>query len=256
MIAQPSALSSYPPPKPQESYSTTFADCNTCTASLFILYSWDRQPYVYRLNESDPNGPLGISPQTQTLRKNMIINLHFTKPSCGSIAVDFDDETSQFNVTENVLLYGGVKCFDGMDRQVWNNLIVAPGVNPNAGPSCFHALSSVRNLSSAHTHFFENTCVFFQTGDYPYRCGAGPAPFYNKTYHVDVHSNHFLYPNATQQPSWSDACKCWPSPDKAPPCPFKTFSDWQRYGHDRNSTISLQYSNQAILGQARSLLGL
>lgn len=98
------------------------------------------------------------------------------------------------------------------------------------------------------------SCVL-QPGDYPYNCGAGPSPFYNRTYHVDVHDNRFYYPNASNEPEWKAACGCWPGPKTgAPSCPFKTFADWQRYGHDKGSIISLQRSNQAIVAQARGLL--
>ena len=54
--------------------------------------SWDRQPYVYRINESDPlwevgegkeTIPLGISPQTSSLERNLIINFNFYGPQCG-----------------------------------------------------------------------------------------------------------------------------------------------------------------------------
>ena len=73
--------------------------------------------YVYRLDEDDMDGSkLGISPQTQTISNNLVFNFNFHGQSCGSIAIDFDDETSQMNVTENVLVYGAIKTFDGMDR--------------------------------------------------------------------------------------------------------------------------------------------
>ena len=53
------------------------------------------------------------------IANNFIFNFNFHGQSCGLINIDFDDETSQMNVTRNLLVYGGVKCFDGMDRQVW-----------------------------------------------------------------------------------------------------------------------------------------
>jgi len=223
--------------------------------------SWDRQPYVYRLNEDevDGKGLLAISPQTQVITKNMVFNVYFHGQSCGSINIDFDDETSQMNVTENVLVYGGAKAFDGMDRHFSNNLIVYPKAAKSAGPACFHALSSTRNLSSQHTHFFDNTCVLFPN-DYPYNCGAGPAPFFNTSYHVDVHSNKFIFPNATAAEAtgvWRGACACWPNPAvHGVPCPFHNFSDWQHYGHDVGSTVATELSNTKMLSQARGLLGL
>lgn len=134
--------------------------------------SWDRQPYIYRVDEnaSGANSLLAISPQTQVLHKNVVLNFNFKEGvQCGSIAIDFDDESSQYNVTSNVLLYGGVKCFDGMDRHVFNNLVVYPFASPMAGSACFHALSSSRNRSSEHTHFVNNHCVLRPT-DYPSVC--------------------------------------------------------------------------------------
>ena len=99
---------------------------------------------------------LQISPQTSTIANNLIFNANFHGQSCGSIAVDFDDETSQMNVTANVLVYGAVKTFDGMDRSISENLILFAGgtAQHQATPCCLAALQSSRNLSSAHTHFW------------------------------------------------------------------------------------------------------
>jgi hypothetical protein len=89
-----------------------------------------------------------------------------------------------------------------------------------------------------------------------YNCGAGPAPFYNKSYHVDVDYNQFSFPNATAEPGWKGACgDCYPGPKTgAPPCPFKTFADWQAAGHDVHSTVQLSLSNNDIVGAANALL--
>ena len=47
---------------------------------------------------------LAISPQTMTINNNLVYNYNFHGQSCGSIAIDFDDETSQMNVSSNVLV--------------------------------------------------------------------------------------------------------------------------------------------------------
>ena len=39
---------------------------------------------------------LRISPETQVLRNNLIFNINFNGPSCGSIGFDLDDESSQY----------------------------------------------------------------------------------------------------------------------------------------------------------------
>ena len=120
---------------------------------------------------------------------------------CGSVALDLDDESSQYHIHHNVLLYGGQKTFDGMDRTIEQNLVVYPFASPVAGSSCFHALNARRNLSSAHTHFVHNHCVL-RPGDFPYDCGAGPAPFFNKTDRVEVNYNTFSFPGSTTDPDW------------------------------------------------------
>jgi hypothetical protein len=214
--------------------------------------SWDRQPYVTRKNESDlsDGAELQISPDVTNIRANMIFNYNFHPhgSSCGSVTVDLDDESSQFNITSNVLLYGGIKNFDGMDRNNSNNLVIYPGVQ---GGGCYDALQANRNISSGHSHFFNNHCVMSH-GHYPYNCGAGPAPFYNETYHIQTHGNIFSYAGADPgYDDWGGACRCWP---KSVPCAVKTFADWQALGHDTGSKIQTELTNTAIIAEARALL--
>ena len=62
-----------------------------CLSNAMIVQSesagWDRQPYIYRLNESqtDGTGELRISPQTQTIANNLIYTVNFNGQACGSI---------------------------------------------------------------------------------------------------------------------------------------------------------------------------
>lgn len=218
--------------------------------------SWDRQPFIFRANESDlATSPslLRISPQPTQVRRNLVFNVNFNGPSCGSVTLDLDDESSQFNITGNVLAYGGIKNFDGMDRNNSGNLIVFPSVK---GAGCYDTLQAGRNVSSAHSHFFDNHCVLAD-GRVPYHCGAGPAPFFNASYHIDVHSNTFSYPAAAAEPSWADMCQCYPSTKTAVPCPFKTFADWQAHGHDAGSKVQVGgLSNAQIMDEARTMLAM
>jgi hypothetical protein len=222
--------------------------------------SWDRQPYVYRADEDDleGKGTLLISPQTQLIANNFMFNVNYHGQSCGSINLDHDDESSQYNDVDNVLVFGGIKFFDGINRSASRNLIIHPAAAKSAGPACFHALSSTRNLSSHFTHFIDNECVA-DAGDFPYNCGAGPAPFYNATDRVDVHGNTFYRLNAATPAAaedWGGACGCWPNPKLAGPCPIHTFTDWQRLGHDLNSTIVTALPNARLLATARTKLGM
>jgi hypothetical protein len=228
--------------------------------------SWDRQPYIYRADEHDnrtapaPDGTprLMISPQTQLIRQNLIFSYNFHGPSCASIALDHDDESSQYEDSRNVLVYGGIKFFDGMDKTASSNLVLFPN-GVMHGFECFHALSSTRNLSSAHSHFVGNQCVM-RPKQTVYNCGAGPSPFYNKSYHVAVANNTFTYPGATADPAeeWGGVCACWPSArtDAPQPCPVRTFQDWQALGLDAGSQITTEWSNDAILADAAALLGM
>jgi hypothetical protein len=184
--------------------------------------------------------------------------MHSIGPSCSSIALDHDDESSQYEDTRNVLVHGGVKFFDGMDRTAYDNLVLFPqGVMH--GFQCLHALTGTLNLSSSHTHFESNHCVMLP-GQNPYNCGVGPAPFYNKTHRVDLHNNTFSWPSNNGSVPWDDlntACLCWPNAKTgAGPCPYTTFQAWQAQGLDTGSKTELSLSNEAIIAEATAMLGL
>ena len=221
--------------------------------------AWDRQPFVYRLDEDNSSSELAISPQTTFFNANLIINFNYHGASCGSIAIDFDDETSQMDVAGNVLVFGAVKTFDGMDRSVSNNLILyAHNANRMATSCCLAALQSTRNVSSAHTHFFNNTCVLPADSNALYECGAGPGPFANRSYRVHTHSNRFFFPDQSELPAneelWG-GCNLWGGSPKHEEGP-RNWSQWQAAGLDAGSTLSLTLSDAAMIAHARSLLGL
>ena len=78
-------------------------------------------------------------------------------------------------VSSNVLVYGAIKTFDGMDRRIWDNLILyAHNANKIATSCCLAALQAKRNVSSDHTWFWDNHCVMPNTSSSVYHCGAGP----------------------------------------------------------------------------------
>ena len=171
--------------------------------------------------------------------------------------LDHDDESSQYNDTDNVLVYGGIKYFDGINRTSTKNLIIMPGLF-GAIRSCLSlpvGLSG-RNLSGHFSHFVDNTCVQPHDG-FPYQCVG--SPFYNKTDRVDVRDNAFYRLNATaaEAHDWSSACGCWPNPKSgAGPCPYKNFSQWQANGHDAGSTIETQLPIERLLSLARIKLAM
>ena len=219
--------------------------------------SWDRQPYVYRIEEDNMQSKLAVSPQTMTIANNLIYNYNFHGQSCGSIAIDFDDETSQMNVSSNVLVFGAIKTFDGMDRRIWDNLILyAHNANKMATSCCLAALQAKRNVSSDHTWFHDNHCVLPAESNSLYECGAGPGPFANASYHIHTWDNHYYFPDQKQVPTdagWG--CNLWEGNPPKPTGP-NNWTAWQAAGLDVGSTLSLDFSNAAILAAAKQRLGL
>ena len=74
--------------------------------------SWDRQPYVVHDQPALPGDEptWRLTPALHQLRGNFILNINFLG-SCDFCfyAIDLDDGSSQYNITGNVLVYGGVK---------------------------------------------------------------------------------------------------------------------------------------------------
>ena len=168
-----------------------------------------------------------------------------------------DDESSQYNDTNNVLVYGGIKFFDGINRSATKNLIIMPGLY-GAIRSCLSLPVGLggRNVSGHYSHFEENACVQPPTG-FPYQCVG--SPFYNETDRVDVRGNTFYRVNATaeQAHEWGQACSCWPNPKSGVgPCPYKNFSQWQAHGHDLGSVIKTELPMARLLTMARAKLGM
>jgi len=104
--------------------------------------------------------------------------------------LDHDDESSQYNDTDNVLVFGGIKYFDGINRSSTKNLIIMPGLfGAIRGCLSLPVGLSGRNLSGHFSHFVDNTCVQPHDG-FPYQCVG--SPFYNKTDRCG-HVSSFLF---------------------------------------------------------------
>jgi hypothetical protein len=168
-----------------------------------------------------------------------------------------DDESSQYNDTDNVLVYGGIKYFDGINRTATKNLVIMPGLY-GAIRGCLSLPVGLggRNFSGHFSHWTDNTCVQPATG-FPYECVG--SPFFNKTDRVDVRDNTFYRINASaeQVEEWGQACRCWP-PAKSGvgPCPYRNFSQWQAAGHDKGSKIETELPMARLLAMARAKLGM
>ena len=83
-----------------------------------------------------------------------------------------------------------------------------------------------------------------------YECGAGPGPFTNKSFHVDTHSNKYYFPDQPTLPTLGGCFGCFKD------CKMQNFSDWQAYGLDVGSTLSLDFSDKQILAAAGRRIGM
>ena len=83
--------------------------------------SWDRQPFLYK----DKTGSSWkLTPEPHQLRGNLCFNTNFRGTTHSGYCFDLDDGSSQYNITGNVMVYGGVKVRDGIERHISGNLFV------------------------------------------------------------------------------------------------------------------------------------
>ena len=82
--------------------------------------SWDRDPLLYTAED----GSLSVTPKTHQLRGNLIFNANFLGATQSGYCIDWDDASSNYNATGNVLVFGGVKLSGGSNRSVSGNLVV------------------------------------------------------------------------------------------------------------------------------------
>jgi hypothetical protein len=64
--------------------------------------------------------------------------------------IDLDDGSSQYRITNNLLLNGGLKLREGYDRRVWNNIVVNNGLHPHVWPARNGDVITRNILFSAH----------------------------------------------------------------------------------------------------------
>eukprot|EP00118_Oscarella_pearsei_P004070 m.16912 g.16912 ORF g.16912 m.16912 type:complete len:817 (+) comp27198_c0_seq1:101-2551(+) len=187
--------------------------------------SWDRQPWLY--SDTDlPSGSLKLSPEMHHLRGNFIFNGNFIGHSNGLYCIDHDDGSSQYNDSGNVLVYGGVKYRDGVNRTVSGNLIV-------------YSLGAAFQVNGFATDMFvENTVVLNGAA---YSCVGKAVPG------VTTKGNRFFTPNDTQLTFDTRGCNV----------KGNTLKEWQAgCDCDQVSTISSNVTTQQILTMAASMLQL
>ena len=88
-----------------------------------------------------------------------------------------------------------------------------------------------------------------------YECGAGPGPFANASYHTHTWDNHYYFPDQKQVPTSAGwGCNLWEGDPPKPAGP-SNWTAWQEAGLDVGSTLSLNFSDTAILAAAKQRLG-
>jgi len=102
-----------------------------------------------------------------------------------------------------------------------------------------------------------NTCVLSNRTQSIYRCGAGPGPFTNASYHVDTRSNHYLFPGLSTLPNVLNGCDgCFKKCPINGSLPTSAFKQWQALGHDVDSDLSLDFDSATMIAAANARLGI
>ena len=209
-----------------------------------MFNSWDRQPLLY----TDESGNVSIVPKTHQLRRNFIFNSNFGQGGTNSgYCVDWDDASSEYNATDNVLIFGGFKLSGGSNRFVSGNLVVdGKLVDPQQAGCCPTPAQQAKVLSVNTTTVFGNTAV--QSKGEFYSCAA-PLP-------IDwwaSHGNRF-YNNTFYTPGSPDL------PFKPSGCGTNgtTLAQWKAHGayFDSGSTISAEITVAQLLALAKRKLGM
>ena len=188
--------------------------------------SWDRQPWLWSKTDM-PGSDLELSPATHQLKNNFIFNTNFLGISHGLYCIDHDDGSSQYNDTGNVLVYGGIKYRDGVNKSASGNLVV-------------YSLGAAFQVNGFLTDsFFDNTVIL--NGGPGYTCVGNAVPG------VTTMENRFFTPSDKNLSFRTSGCKV----------DGTTLKEWQKGCKcDQDSTISSDVTLQEIVSMASELLGL
>ena len=191
-----------------------------------MFNSWDRQPYLYSTVDNDPTSPVAITPMPHQLRNNFCLNKNFATnhQTRSGYCFDFDDGSSQYNSTGNVMYAGGFKVRDGVNRTQVGNLVVAGRV----------ADLQVKGFDS---NVVTNNINIDDSGEF-YNC-VGDA-FAKGS--LAANNQYISPPNAGFKPGCTEACG--------------SLECWQKAGYDAGSTYSAEVTEEQILGWAKGLLSM
>jgi hypothetical protein len=108
-----------------------------------MFNGWDRQPWLYtscKYPDDLPctSGPTQLTPATSKISRNFCLNKNYatTHTTHSGYCIDYDDGSSEYNATDNVLVHGGFKIRDGVNRSHSRNLVVGARL---ADPQAPHA---------------------------------------------------------------------------------------------------------------------
>lgn len=187
--------------------------------------SWDRQPFLYSPTDSGSD-VLCLSPETHRLWGNFIFNKNFIGPARGLYTIDHDDGSSQYDDRGNVLVYGGIKYRDGVNRTATENLVV-------------YSIGAAFQVNGFMTDVFSNNTVILNGAAYTCVGHAFPG--------VTTANNMFYTPNDTSLHFTTGGCNMHED----------TLQQWQQGCKcDQGSTVKSEITVQQILSMAADLLGL
>ena len=243
-------------PRAGVNFNDGFGGGNVMTRNLLFNYvretgdhgpfnSWDRQPFVTKVRDGET---ASLVPAYNEISHNFIIANYYC-----SAPLDHDDGSSYYYDHHNVLVYGGYKNNIGHSKRAENNLFIYPGdAFPKPPqqtlfggfvkrPYClFSNGNSLGALPSGWDEYYtNNTCVF--DGNSIYDLGSC------KYTQLSL-SSPFTANNSFYSSSADITINCGDN--------NLTFSEWQKAGKDKGSTINDIPPISTIISWAKDLLGM
>ena len=211
------------------------------------INTWNRAMYIQRNTLSrEPT----LTPEWVHVRQNFIMNGPSGNRDLGNLfpAIDNDDGSSYFHISENVLVYGGAKNYLGHDKIWTKNLIVYPG--RWSGDPC--AMLWAGN----NHHFVENICIVdpkstpiaLDGTNQGFECGINwDDPTSLKLVGMSSNNSYFV----DDVKSWGFSCGNSTAPDH-----FFTMAEMKAHGWELNSSVheSESLSPDDIIAMARKNL--
>eukprot|EP01060_Flectonema_neradi_P034851 TRINITY_DN6248_c0_g1_i1.p1 TRINITY_DN6248_c0_g1~~TRINITY_DN6248_c0_g1_i1.p1 ORF type:complete len:851 (+),score=175.79 TRINITY_DN6248_c0_g1_i1:40-2553(+) len=159
--------------------------------------SWDRQAFLTKAPVDDgfPDSVkwglsgLSILPEVNQMTNNFIINGYN-----GVWSLDHDDGSSFYNDSDNLLVWGGCKNYEGHSKNCTHNVIVYPGI-PNRSSGTRRCQTSDNSIFG-NQFYFGNQCITNDGNAYSINSYSGPPctpkNLLNDFYHT--HTNKFYSP--------------------------------------------------------------